>query len=215
MRKKNENQRLFRRGFTLIELSIVILILGILVTVMFTTLGSLLQIISSASPYADAKKQTFFALQVLRSGINQAYYLRNQKRLWFIGRKDGDGDFRQDRLTFASVDPSASELGLPSVREVSYYLRPNPEKAASYILTTREDQIIDDEPGKGGAHYEILSNVQSLKFRYTRNGKDWYEEWDNKKYRSLPLYVEIELKIEIQSKVHSFTVLARPGLNIK
>ena len=53
------NQRLFRRGFTLIELSIVILILGILVTVMFTTLGSLLQIISSASLMQMRKSRPF------------------------------------------------------------------------------------------------------------------------------------------------------------
>ena len=161
------------------------------------------------------KNRFFFALQVLRSGINQAYYLRNEKRLWFIGRQDGDGEFRNDRLTFASVDPSAVDLGLPAVREVSYYLRPDPERAGNYILISREDQIVDDEPGKGGAHYEILSNVQSLKFRYTRNGKDWYEEWDNRKYRTLPLYVEIELRVEIQSKIHSFTIMARPGLKIK
>ena len=210
--KKIKNFRL-RSGFTLAELAIVILILSILLLVVFSVVGGIIRISSQTSPVRESKRQAFFALQNLKSSIDQAYYRRGSQRLWFVARKDGVEGSRNDRLTFAAVHSGAEDIGAPAVREVSYYLRE--QKGGNYTLIRREDELVDEKPGKGGAHYKILKNVVSLQFQYSSNQKDWLDTWDSRQKRRLPPLVQIELKIEILGKEHTFRALARPGMNIK
>ena len=202
-----------RSGFTLAELAIVILILSILLLVVFSIVGGIIRISTQTSPVREAKRQAFFALQSLKSSIDQAYYRRNSRRLWFVARKDGVEGARNDRLTFAAVHSGAEDIGSPAVREVSYYLRE--QDNGNYTLIRREDELVDEEPGKGGAHYEVLRNVLSLQFRYSNNQKDWLDTWDSRQKRRLPPLVQIEIKIKVLNKEHTFKALARPGMNIK
>ena len=76
------------------------------------------------------------------------------------------------------------------MREVSYYLRD--QDNGNYTLIRREDEMVDEKPGKGGAHYEVLRDVVSLQFQYSSNQKDWLDAWDSRQKRRLPPLVQIE-----------------------
>ncbi len=217
IRKKNKTQysrRDLRLGFSLAELAIVILILGIILTVIFSVMSGLVGITTRTNPSQEIKKTASFALQVIKSSIDQTYFISNYKRLWFVGTKDGYDGARKDRLTFASVLSGAEDLGASAVREVSFYLKPN-DRGGLFSLMRREDEIVDDEPGKGGNHYVLLANVSSLGFRYQTETKDWVENWDTREKNRLPLLIEIEIIIKTSFKEFKFKTLSRPGINVK
>ena len=122
---------------------------------------------------------------------------RRFKRLVFVGRSTGAGDDRRDRLTFACVHPGAEKLGVPAVREVSFYLKGTEELEKGFTLMRREDQTVDDKPGAGGAHYPLLENVLSLEFHYTLNGKDWKNDWHHGNRHNIPRLVRIGMRVKI------------------
>ncbi len=200
-------------GFTLVELAIVILILSLLLLVVFTVVNGIIKVSTTSSPITQTKRQTFFALQTLKSSLDQTYYMSNDKRLWFVGINDGVEGYRKDRLTFSAVHPGAKAIGSSPVREVSYYLRD--EGKDTYVLVRREDELVDDEPGKGGAHYELLDNVLSFQMQYSIDSKDWINEWDSRKRKRLPYAIRVKLIIKIGDKEYGFAALSVPGMNVK
>lgn len=204
-----------RAGFTLVELSISILVLSILFTIMFGIYFGISRIITDSSPSAHARKDTLLALEMMRSSINQAFFHRDLDRLVFVGKREGGGDNRQDRLTFAAVHPGAESVGTPGVREVSFYLEEEKDSGyteQTYTLVRREDQMVDEDPGEGGAHYRVLRNVVALKLRYSLSGRDWRDEWNSKETRRIPRLIQIQLRVKIGAHTQKFETLAYTGM---
>lgn len=201
-----------RQGVTLVELSVVILIMSILFTMIFSVYFGIARITGNESPISQAKHRSLLALENMRSSINQTYFKKNVKRLVFIGRKIIDGTRRKDRLTFAAVHQGAAAIGVPAVREVSFYIRDHQEDTEIGDLIRREDQMVDKDPGKGGNHYTLLENVISLKFRYSLNGKEWQDDWHHEKLRRIPKLIQIQLKVKIGGRLQVFETLSYTGL---
>lgn len=214
-------RRSSRAGFTIAELVIVVLLIGFLFSMMFGVIFGLTQVTTMSSPSSVAKAAGFLALENLRSSIDQTYFQRDIKRLIFLGKKDGSGERRLDQLTFAAVHPNADSLGVPAVREVSYYLveeEKDPEDlndTQTYVLIRREDEMVDDKPGEGGNHYPLVRGVLSLKIRYSLNGKDWKDDWDSTRLRRMPRMVQIQLRIQAGNRSIRFETMAQPGLYIR
>ncbi len=200
-----------RLGFSLVELSIVILVLSILFTVMFGVFFGAAKITSMSSPSTQARQQALLTLEMMRSSINQTFYNRDIERLVFFGKEVGGGETRKDRLTFACVNSGADALGVPAVREVSFYVKEDPGGETG-TLYRREDQMVDKKPGEGGSHYPVLKNVVSLKFRYTLTGREWKESWNSKEVRRIPRLVQIQIRVKIGDRTQKFETLAYPGL---
>ena len=83
------------------------------------------------------------------------------------------------------------------------------------MLICREDQIVDDEPEKGGAHYVILEDVSSFKLQYYQNNNNPLDEWDSRDKKGLPKGVSIELRLDLANKSFNFKTFSIIGLNIK
>lgn len=206
-----------RLGLTLVELSMVILIMGVLFSVMFGVFFRASEIAREGSPPAEARQRAMLAMENMRTAINNTFYMADIERLVFYGKSVVRGDGHMDRLTLASVVPGAEESGTPEVREVSFYLDAPPERNTTdegYILYRREDQQVDEYPGKGGAHYPLAENVVSLKFRYSYNAKTWYDEWNTKKTSPLPRLIQIQMIIKVGNRKERLETLASPGLYI-
>ncbi|MCB1169911.1 MAG: prepilin-type N-terminal cleavage/methylation domain-containing protein [Leptospiraceae bacterium] len=221
-----------RRGLTLVELSMVVLIMGILFAVMFGVFFRASEIVREGSPPSETRQRAMLALESMRTAINNTYYMADIERLIFYGKSVVKGDGHMDRLTLASVVPGAEESGTPEVREVSFYLaepeRPqNAENAEEnqpgqqrsreekgYTLYRREDQHVDEKPGEGGAHYPLADHVLSLRFRYSYNAKTWYDEWNTKKTSPLPRLIQIQMVIQVGGRKERLETLASPGLYI-
>lgn len=205
---------------SLVELSVVILLIGMLMTMLFAVVTGVIDIISVVSPVIRIKSQAFLALNNVRSCINQTYFNPNTERLWFLADKRAEGS----RVTLACVHPGAENLGRPAVREVSYYLKhTDMDEEGTYTLIRREDEMIDEDPGSGGLHYPILHNVKEFNLRYTLDGKNWVNSWKSNDNRRIPRIVEIKMVVSLskgrgdqkEKKEFSLQTLSRPGLYIR
>jgi general secretion pathway protein J len=210
-----------RRGLTLAELSIVILLMSILFTIMFSTFFAASRIEENTSPENKDRTAALLALNLIQNSLNQAYYLPELDRLVFYGKAEGTGDSRSDVISFATVFPASAAVGLPAIREVSYYLK-RKEPGLSGTLYRREDQNIDRSPYTGGIHYKILDNVESFRLSYSLNGKDWVDHWSSKTSRRFPRLIRIEILVRVGGRtvdgkpagghLERFESLASPGL---
>lgn len=219
IRKRRPTRPNSRAGFTVAELVIVVLLIGFLFSMMFGVIFGLTQVTTLSSPSSVAKASGFLALENIRSSIDQTFFQRDIKRLIFLGKKQGSGDRRRDQLTFAAVHPNADSLGVPAVREVSFYLDEEEtdelQDVKTYVLIRREDEMVDDKPGEGGNHYPLVRGVLSLKMRYSLNGKDWKDDWDSTRLRRMPRMVQIQLRMQAGNKSIRFETMAQPGLYIR
>ncbi|MCR9144561.1 MAG: type II secretion system protein GspJ [bacterium] len=207
-----------RAGFTVAELVIVVLLIGFLFSMMFGVIFGLTQVTTMSSPSSTAKAAGFLALENIRSSIDQTYFQRDIRRLVFLAKTTGKGDRRRDQVTFACVHPNADSLGVPAVREVSFYLEEDKADTGdvkTYVLMRREDEMVDDKPGEGGNHYPLVRGVLALKMRYSLNGKDWKDDWDSTRRRRIPRMVQIQLRIQAGNRSIRFETMAQPGLYIR
>ncbi|TGK22763.1 type II secretion system protein GspJ [Leptospira kmetyi] len=205
-----------RKGFTLIEISIVVMILGVIFTGIFSTYYTALRISrESSSPGGAAKRDILLAMENIRSTIAMSYFHQTQRRLIFIGRNDGRGLDRKDRLDFAATHPNSEETSMPEVREVSFYLKPMSDVPDYYQLIRREDEMVDRYPKSGGTEYTLLTHVKSFQLKYSRTGAKWEDEWDSKLTKVLPRLIRIEVIVNSGKKEVRYETLAFPGILFK
>ncbi|TGL93008.1 prepilin-type N-terminal cleavage/methylation domain-containing protein [Leptospira barantonii] len=213
---KIERLNLQRKGFTLIEISIVVMILGVIFTGLFSTYYTSLRISrESSSPGGAAKRDILLAMENIRSTIAMTYFHQTQRRLIFIGRNDGRGLDRRDRLDFAATHPNSEETSMPEVREVSFYLKPMLDVPDYYQLIRREDEMVDRYPKSGGTEYTLLTHVKSFQLKYSRTGAKWEDEWDSKLTKVLPRLIRIEVIVNSGKKEVRYETLAFPGILFK
>ncbi|MBW7859384.1 MAG: prepilin-type N-terminal cleavage/methylation domain-containing protein [Leptonema sp. (in: Bacteria)] len=200
-----------RAGLTLVELAIVIMVLSVLFTIMFSTYFGTARIVSASTPHSLARTQSLLALNLIQSSLNQTFFSESIDRVVFYGKSEGSGESRSDQISFATVFPGSEAVGLPAVREISYFLkREGPGLPGS--LYRREDQNVDDHPYTGGLYYRILDNVQSFKLSYSLNGKDWVDNWSSKSSRRFPRLIRIEIIVVTGKQIEKYETLSSPGL---
>ncbi|TGM96244.1 prepilin-type N-terminal cleavage/methylation domain-containing protein [Leptospira yasudae] len=205
-----------RKGFTLIEISIVVMILGVIFTGIFSTYYTSLRISrESSSPGGAAKRDILLAMENIRSTLAMTYFHQTQRRLIFIGRNDGRGLDRRDRLDFAATHPNSEETSMPEVREVSFYLKPMLDMPDYYALIRREDEMVDRYPKSGGTEYTLLTHVKSFQLKYSRTGAKWEDEWDSKLTKVLPRLIRVEMIVNSGKKEVRYETLAFPGILFK
>lgn len=205
-----------RNGFTMIEISIVVMILGIIFTGIFSTYYTALKISrESSSPGGAAKRDILMTMENIRSTISMAFFHQSQRRLIFIGKNDGRSGERKDRLDFAATHPNSEETSMPEVREVSFYLKPMAENSDYNVLIRREDEMVDRYPKSGGTEYELLGYVKSFQLKYSKTGAKWEDEWDSKLTKVLPRLIRIELIVNSGHREVRYETLAFPGILFK
>ncbi|WP_061218870.1 type II secretion system protein GspJ [Leptospira weilii] len=213
---KIKNAHFKRNGFTLIEISIVVMILGVIFVGIFSTYYTSLRISrESSSSGGAAKRDILLAIENIRSTISMTYFHQTQRRLIFIGKNEGRGIDRKDRLDFAATHPNSEETSMPEVREVSFYLKPMPDNSNYNLLIRREDEMVDRYPKSGGTEYTLLTYVKSFQLRYSRTGAKWEDEWDSKLTKSIPRLIRIELIVNSGKKEVRYETLAFPGILFK
>ncbi|WP_078123704.1 type II secretion system protein GspJ [Leptospira alexanderi] len=212
---KMKNAHFKRNGFTLIEISIVVMILGVIFVGIFSTYYTSLRISRESSSGGAAKRDILLAIENIRSTISMTYFHQTQRRLIFIGKNEGRGIDRKDRLDFAATHPNSEETSMPEVREVSFYLKPMPDNSDYNLLIRREDEMVDRYPKSGGTEYTLLTYVKSFQLRYSRTGAKWEDEWDSKLTKSIPRLIRIELIVNSGKKEVRYETLAFPGILFK
>ncbi|WP_406600525.1 type II secretion system protein GspJ [Leptospira sanjuanensis] len=194
----------------------VVMILGVIFTGIFSTYYTSLRISrESSSPGGAAKRDILLAMENIRSTLAMTYFHQTQRRLIFIGRNDGRGLDRRDRLDFAATHPNSEETSMPEVREVSFYLKPMLDTPDYYALIRREDEMVDRYPKSGGTEYTLLTHVKSFQLKYSRTGAKWEDEWDSKLTKVLPRLIRVEMIVNTGKKEVRYETLAFPGILFK
>ncbi len=205
----------YKKGLTILEISFVIVILSVIFIIVFSVMNTMIVLHRSVNEKKENIGTALQVMQELRYFLNQSFYhnvLGNT--VLFVGKKKGsDGDAR-DWLAFASVFPGAEDLGLPAVRELTYYIKE--EDDGSYSLLRREDSLVDDQPGMGGLHKTLLRNILSFQIRYSDNlqtaASAWKSGWDSRTSRSIPKYIRVQCRFSIKGREETLEILAQPGM---
>ena len=205
-----------RTGLTLIELSIVVALLGVIFTGIFSTYYTALKISRNTAPKGGTSKQNiFFALENVRSTISQTYYVDGHRNLVFIGKTDGVQGARRDKIIFAANHPNSEEIGSPAIREVSFFLKPMENKQEEFNLIRREDEMVDKDPLNGGIEHILLEHVTSFQLKYSQRGDKWQDEWDTKDVKKVPKLIRIEIIAVVGDTEMKYESLAYPGIFFK
>ena len=216
---KNKNSNLslkLRTGLTLIELSIVVALLGVIFTGIFSTYYTALKISRNTAPKGGTSKQNiFFALENVRSTISQTYYVDGHRNLVFIGKTDGVQGARRVKIIFAANHPNSEEIGSPAIREVSFFLKPMENKQEEFNLIRREDEMVDKDPLNGGIEHILLEHVTSFQLKYSQRGDKWQDEWDTKDVKKVPKLIRIEIIAVVGDTEMKYESLAYPGIFFK
>ncbi|MDH5656222.1 MAG: type II secretion system protein GspJ [Spirochaetia bacterium] len=195
-----------RKGLTLLELSLVLLVFSTLVTILMGMFYITTRTTKETVPLTREKSKAMIALEMMRVALNNTYYQPDLERLVFVSRSDPD----YDRITFATYDSSSEKIGASAVREVSFYVK---QTGSGNVLMRRDDETVDENPGEGGNHHELLGNVEKLKFRFTLDGQNWEDKWNTKQTKAVPRLITITLAItNPKGKTEVLETIAGPGI---
>lgn len=208
-----------RSGVTLIELALVALFMGMILLSLFGVYLVAVKIQSESQPSNGVTRtQIMQAVENIRASITRTYFFESQRRLLFIGKNvsgEGDTNTRSDRLVFSAAHPNSEEMGSPSVREVSFYLKKMNNGKDEFYLIRREDDMVDEYPLTGGVEHVLLENVRSFQLKYSERGDKWLEEWNSKLNKKIPKLVRIEIVALVGNQYLRYESLAHPGIHFK
>lgn len=191
------------RGFSLLEITVAIMILSIMVTLLWTTLGQSLDVQERSRAIDERQLEVRNALDRIAREISMAFILPTKQpnpssislneRNAFVGKDNNDRD-RLDFTAFAHLkilqDAKESDQA-----EISYFTE---IKGSQIHLFRRESPLIDDDPQAGGKSYVLLENINKFNLTYNdlKRGQ-WTRDWDTRTiyYRDrLPAQVEITIE---------------------
>lgn len=207
-----------RKGFTLIEISVVILLLSVIFTGIFTAFYTANSIAKKGGAKRGAnRKEILYAIENVRSALAKTYFVDNQRRILFVGKSDGVSGERNDRLVFSSANPFAEEEEAASVREVSFYLKKmqKPLQPDLFLLIRREDEMVDSFPTQGGIEHVLLENVKSFQLKYSERGDKWVDDWNSRTSKKIPRLIRIEIISLVGNAFLKYESLAHPGILFK
>ena len=211
------NFKPYRKGVTLIELSVVILILSVMFTAIFATYYTSITITKKIRPAdGEDKIRVLSTLEIIRQTIVNTFYLEGEKRLIFLGQGSMTSSDRSDRIDFAAAHPEAFITMTPEVREVSFYLKPDLSgNSDEFLLIKREDEMVDDDPLQGGIEHVLLKHVTGFRLDYSEDATRWLDQWDTRKKNKLPRLVKISISVNSEGDNRKYETLAFPGIYFK
>ncbi len=198
-----------RRGFTLIELMLAVLLLAIMMTVAYGVLVSTVQgqeriegILASSEVgpaiLAQIREDLEGAFLPPKEGDAEVEYFLALSRYSPGGERDRI-DFVTSRLAYGSRRED-EEPAFHSANEVGYQLRDHPSESGLAILYRREDYFLDAEPLRGGHLIELYDRVTHFDLQFW-NGERWQAEWSAVKEKGkLPQAVKVELRVRLRDR---------------
>ena len=170
------------RGFTLIEILLAVVIIGIIVAVVYGSLWTVTQTVDGARERMELSQTARGVLWKITNEISNAF---SGEEMYFTGVKSKPGSVDENRLSFNStVEGFGQEQ--KDIREIEYYL-------SRGVLYQEIDGVI----------FPVVENVDGFSLRYF-DGVEWKESWDSKLRGKFPKMVEINL--ELGGKIFSTAI---------
>lgn len=191
------------RGFTLIEIMIAVVLLGILSAALYGSYFTVLSARERASEGMEARRELGSTLDLIRREFASARFDRNDKRLRFVVEDRDNFGKPASSLELTTLVPSPGqgrkESGISAVR---YRLE---EKDKRFILTRREQDIFfESADAKGYPQMERISDFLVECY----DGSKWVRSWDTALNGALPKMVRVTVHVDEAGQPVEFSILA-------
>lgn len=193
----------FSQGFTLLEIMLAMLVLGMVVSMITLSLSSSLSVISSTQDQGDIYYRAEVTMQRIQEDLASAILPPDIDFLAEAGDSNGQD---ADNLIFASMahivfDP---EYGQPGMGIIGYTVRPDQRDENSLVLLRHDTLYRPQEEGSQqplGEGFLLCDRLRSVSFRYHDATGEEYDSWsterdegDTEKQRRLPVRVSYRLE---------------------
>lgn len=193
------------RGFTLLELLIAVVLLGILSSALYGSYFAVLRARDRASEGMEARRELGGTLDLLRREIASSLYNRNDKRLSFVVEDRDNFGKPASTLELTTLAPPSDQMRSESgVINVQYSML---EKNKHYILMRREKDAqleLTTVPG-----YPQMEQINAFLVE-CYDGSKWVKSWNTALNGTLPKQVRITVQIEENGKPVEFFVYSAP-----
>jgi len=194
------------RGFTLIEILIAVLILGFLMTTLFTSFQSFIFSSTAVSKEIETQEQKIALLRLLERDLDSLHITlppRYQKPesptskdpFGFQGIEESVSGILVSRLGFASLNHLSLEKDdIPGVARITYYAKPNKENGMDLCRSDRLRPF--DEPEESSCDPVLVRNISGFEVVYVDYEENELTTWDSDsttfKYR-IPVSVKFKI----------------------
>jgi len=191
------------RGFTLLEILIAVVLLGILSAALYGSYFTVLSARERASEGMEARRELGGTLDLIRREFSAAKFDRTDKRLRFIVEDRDNFGKPASSLELTTLVPPSDQVRKESgISVVRYRLV---EKDKRFILTRREQDIFFESPdAKEFPQMERISDFLVECY----DGSKWVKSWDTALNNTLPKGLRITVHVEEDGKPVEFYILA-------
>jgi len=197
------------RGFTLLEVLIAVVLLGILTAALYGSYFGVIQARERASAGMESRRELGATLDLIRREVSSALFNSSDKRLRFVVEDRDNFGAHSSTLELTSLAPPSgqtnrSESGIVAV---TYRIA---EKDKKQTLTRQERDLFSEE-GTLPAYPQMELISAFLVECY--DGSKWVKSWDTAINGALPKSVRVTVQVEEEGKPVSFTMLSAPRVS--
>lgn len=198
------------KGFTLIEVLIAVVLLGILSAALYGSYFGVLQARDRASSGMESRRELGATLDLIRREVSSAVFKPNSANelhpLKFVVEDRDNFGASASTLTLTTLAPPTglgrSESGIVVV---TYRIS---EKDKKGILTRQERDLFSEESTIPA--YPQMEQISSFLVECSSDGSKWVKTWDSTTNQGLPRLVRVTVQVEEEGKPVEFSVLSAP-----
>jgi general secretion pathway protein J len=197
------------RGFTLIEILIAVVLLGILSAALYGSYFTVLNARERASEGMEARRELGSTLDLIRREFTAAVFNRDDKRLRLIVEDRDNFGKPSSTLELTTLIPSPGEGRKESgISAVRYRLV---EKDKQFILTRREQDIFfESADAKDYPQMERISDFLVECY----DGSKWVRSWDTALNGALPKMLRVTVHVVEDGRPVEFYILANSRVSV-
>jgi general secretion pathway protein J len=191
------------KGFTLLEILIAVVLLGILSAAMYGSYFTVLRARERASEGMEARRELGSTLDLIRREFAAATYNHNDKRLRFVV-EDRDHFGKPTSTLELTTQTPPSNLGRKESGIIAVRYR-MVDKEQQQILTRQEQDVFFESVDAKA--YPQMERINSFLVE-CYDGSKWVRSWDTALNGTLPKMLRITVQVDEDGKSVEFSALA-------
>lgn len=196
---------LLNRGFTLLEVLIAVILLGILSTALYGSYFSVMRARDRASSGMESRRELGATLDLIRREVSSAQINPTDKRLRFVVEDRDNFGVPSSTLELTTLTPpTVQTLSESGIVIVTYRIA---EKDKKLTLTRQERDLFSEDSTPRA--YPQMEQISSFLVE-CYDGSKWVKSWDTSINGALPKSVRVTIQVEEEGKVSEFTMLSTP-----
>jgi prepilin-type N-terminal cleavage/methylation domain-containing protein len=186
-------------GFTLIELLISLVILGLVMTLVYTAFGQISGPAVKLRDQLTEQQELRLLMRMVADDLQSAQWLERywakssptaQYRTGIIALQRFEGTKQYTAISFHAARPArffrtVDPADDPDLHEVGYFVQPS-EDQSQMVLIRREDFYIDDDIENGGVTVQLADHIKTFQVQFLPVNADpnadpppWQDSWDS------------------------------------